>query len=221
MSTKFKTLRNNLIYELHDVAQSDYIDAELLVYGNKAVSYLSRKLAAMDARIAESATSVTYGTGTVSKNLPDGFIKFAANQYGTPRVFNLTNGTVAMSKADDADIDDWESETSADKGTPTTFYIRGNKLYVHPRGDKKYDIKYYHYTKQTVSSTGGYVPWDGQFDEAIESFIISKCRNRSENVGAAQNDGAEFSELDRAAFETVFGRDGFEIGFSDGFNWGD
>ena len=219
MATEYKTLKTNMLYELHDTSQKDYVDAELLVYGNTAVSYLSRKLAAMDAKIAESATSVTYGTGTVSKALPDNFIKMAANKYGKHRVFNLTNGTSPMGKADEDAIDGWEAETSANSGAPTEWYIRGNRLYVHPRGDKKYDIKYYHYVKQVISSTGGPVPWDGQFDEAIEKFVISKCRDRSENVGAAQRDGMEYAELDRAAMETVFGRDGFEIGFDDGFSW--
>ena len=220
MSTSFKTTRANVLFELHDTAGNDYSANELYAYGNKALSYLSRKLASMDAKIAELATSVTYGTGTVSKDLPDNFIKMSTTKYGQPRIFNLTNGTMSMSRADDEDIDDWESETAVDNGTPNQFYIRANKLYLHPRPKIKSDIKYYHFTKQIVSSTGGAVPWNGQFDEAIESFIISKCRNRSENVGAAQSDGAEFTELDRAAFETVFGRDGFEMGFEDGFNWG-
>lgn len=214
----FATLRTNLLYDLKDTSQGNYVDAELLVYANRGLRYLSKELARLNAGIAATGTSITYGTGTVSKNLPSGFIKFFNNDEGKARIFNQTEDDMQMGLADPQEVDDWESETAADTGVPDEFYVRGNDLYVHPRGDAKYDIKYYYFPTAAISTTADTVPWNGQFDDALERYIVAKCRSRSEQTGYRDEDRAEFEILKAAAYEAVFGRDGYEMNFDD--SWG-
>jgi hypothetical protein len=189
-----------------------------LVYANRGLRYLSKELARINAGIAVTATSITYGTGTTYKSLPTGFIKFSDNDEGKARVFNQTEDDVRMDKADPQEVDDWESETAADTGAPSKFYLTGNSLYVHPRGNKKYDIKYYYFPTQSIATASDTIPWNGQFDDALERYVVAKCRSRSEMKGYQTEDRAEFEILRAAACEVVYGRDGYEMNFDD--NWG-
>ena len=212
------TLKQEILREeLQDEGQFNYLDPEVWGYFNKALDVLSREIAKFQHSIGLLDTTLTYSIGDYSESLPTGFLKLAKHK-GEHRVFNVTNNSSRMNQASAGEVDGYEVETASDKGTPSVFYFQGNNLLIHPRPEVETTVKLYYFGVETISGDADTVPWNGIFDRAIKSFVVSECRLRSEMVEFFQVDQLRYQALRRAAHGIMLARDGgFEASPAQGF----
>lgn len=207
------------------ISQQNYFDNELWDYYNKAIESLSKEFAKINSKLdlqntTLAFTALTYSDLTSLAALSPGFLSIAKNDKGEDRVFNVTNSYARMSKADESDIDGWESEDDSDDGTPGEFYLRGLNFYIHPRPTVNTSVKIYYNPLRTITNDSSTMPWNSLFDSAIERFVIAMCRMRSELIGYNPSlDIGIYDNLRKDAMDIIYQREGLEFNFAPGFGW--
>jgi hypothetical protein len=215
------TSKTNILYQLSDISQNNYVDAEIWIQFNKALSFISKELAKMDSKLAiANATAVISASGNYA-SLNSSFLAFAVNEKGQHKVFNQTNGYSQMTQAKESDVDLWEQETSADTGTPDEFYLRGLTLYIHPWALVDTTVKYYYHPIKSIVNDASAMPWDGIFNDAIEHFVILALRMRDERLNMVQLDSFLFDVLKKDVMDILYKREGFGMNFAPGAGWND
>lgn len=208
------------------IVQTNYFDNELWDYFNKAIEILSIELAKLHSRLDIQNTTITFAAAAYSDTtsisaLSPAFLSLARNEKGQDRIFNITaSGKPLMVQADESSVDDWEDETASDDGTPTKYYMRGNSLYIHPRPNVETQIKLYYNPLRTITNDSSTVPWNGLFDSAIEFYVITRCRMRSElmNYNPAL-DMSMTEQMRKMTWDIIFQREGFKMRWGSGFGW--
>jgi hypothetical protein len=206
---------------LQDQNKTNYQVPELSQYFNLAISYLSKELAKWGSRIGVSNSTLVYGVGIYSLALPSDFLALSTNENGEHRVFNATNGYARLGRGQPSDLDDWESETAANTGTPSTFVIDGVNMVIHPRAKVSTTVKFYYHPLKTIVDDSSTMPWSDWFNDPIEQFVTRQCRLRSEMTGMFQIDMMDYERLSVACKALLMLRENNlpSIGFASNFGW--
>jgi hypothetical protein len=224
---------SNIRYLVQDIGSlKNYSDAELYVYFNRAIEFLSKELALKGKTFGVTEATQNLTAGSYEITLPSDFLALATDDEGHKRVFVKEytdvsyNFTVSrLEEASVADMDDWlDDMTTSDRGAPTSFIQYGEKFYVHPVADTPilsiYVIIYYYHPLKSIIDSSSLMPWSGMFDHAIESFVVRCCHQRSEMGGAINLDQMDFNVLRNAANDILNVRDGaFKIRPASNFGW--
>jgi hypothetical protein len=218
VGTSITKIRGSL---LQDQASNNYSDAEMYIFYNNAIEYLSQELAKWQHRIGATSTTLTYTAGDYSEALPTGFLALATNEKGEYRVFNASNNYDRVGMAEVSDLDDWEAEDSGDTGTVDEFIIDGANMIVHPRPLASTSIKLYYHPLASITDTSTTMPWSSWFDAAIEQFVVRQCHLRSEMGGILQIDVADYQRLSEQAMAILKLRESTAplIRFAPGVGW--
>jgi hypothetical protein len=232
MSTTVGTSKANvqrILLEMDSVGaikQQNYYDNELWQYYNEALKSLSVELMKWNSKLdVQNSTAVfladAYEDTTTLGALSVPFLSFALNEKSKPKVFNISQADYPrMSKAEESEIDTWENETSADSGIPDKFYLRGLKLYIHPRAKDSTTVKFYYNPLRQIVNDSSTMPWDDLFNGAIENFVIARSRMRAELASYSPSlDVTLHDNLRKAAWDVIYQREGFNLNFDDGCGW--
>jgi hypothetical protein len=215
------TLKTRVLYDLSDISQHNYVDAEIWIQFNKGLNFVSKELSKFDSKVGVTDTTLTIAASGNSTSLNAAFLNFAVNEKSEPKVFNVTAGYPRMTQAKESDIDYWEQQTSVDTGTPSEFYLRGLTFYVHPWALIETTIKYYYHPIKTIVNDASTMPWDGLFDEAIAQFVVMALRMRDERLNMTQLDSFLFDVLKKDVMDILFKREGFTMNMAPGAGWND
>jgi len=213
------TLKTRVLYDLSDISQNNYVDAEIWIQFNKGLNFISKELAKFDSKVGVDNTTLTIAASGNSASLNAAFLNFVVNEKSEPKVFNATNDYSQMTQAKESDVDLWEQEDSTDTGTPSEFYLRGLTFYVHPWADVETTVKYHYHPIKTITNDASTMPWDGLFDEAVAHFVVLALRTRDERLNMVQMDSFLFDVLKRDVMDILFKREGFTMNFADGAGW--
>lgn len=213
------TSKTKVLYELSDIDQNNYVDAEIWIQYNKALSFISKELANLDLKMGVTNTTATIAASGNSASLNSAFIAFANNEKGNPKIFNSTENYLQMTQAKESEVDEWETETSADTGVPDKFYLRGLTLYVHPWALVETTIKYHYHPMKSITNDNSTMPWDDIFNDAIEHYIVLALRMRDERLNMVQLDSFLFDVLKKDVLNIIFKREGFTMNIASGFGW--
>jgi hypothetical protein len=213
------TLKTNILYSLSDISQNNYVDAEIWILFNKALSFISKELAKQDAKMGITNTTATIAASGNSASLNSSFLAFAINENGEEKIFNATNDYARLTRALESDVDSWEKEDSTDTGKPDAYYLRGLTLYVHPWALVETTIKYHYHPLKTIVNDASTMPWDSIFDEAVEQFVLLALRTRDERLNMVQFDSFLFDALKKDVLNILYKREGFSMKIAPGFGW--
>lgn len=209
-----------LRYQLQDLRTTkNYSNEELYGYYNIGMMYISHELARIAARFDISTDTLSYAEHAYSADLESDFLSLSYNEKGEPRVFNVTNDYARMTEASFDEMDDWESETNADDGTPNRFLINNGTMIINPRADAAMQVKYYYHALQSITDGNDDMPWDDKFNFPLEAFVARYCHLRSEMGPAMQTEQADFSMLKSAITNLSFRRHRLQLVPAASFGW--
>ena len=209
-----------------NISQQNYFDNELWQYFNEGMRAISIELMKWNSKLDLQNTTLTYAinafadtTSLAALAIP--FLSVALDEKSRPKVFNATESAYPrMTRASESDIDSWESEDNSDSGTPDQFYLRGLNFYIHPRAKVETNVKIYYNPLRQIVNDASTMPWNDLFNNALEIYVVSRCRMRSELAGYnPQLDMVITENLRKSAWDVVYQREGFRMNFDEGCGW--
>jgi len=219
-------MKAQALIDLRDAYQTNYGDGELLSYTNRILDAISEEISRWNGEIGLLTSDLSFSSASNDyyKDLPADFIDYASDESGRPRVFaratvsGVTKST-RLYLAPASEVDAYEAETSDNTGTPSKFYLRSDRVYLHPRPADDLVVRLFFFGYESISTDADVLPWGGRFNEAIRAAVVAQARRRSEMWGHQLLDLAEIKQEMARVKRRVLGRRGFRMGFASGQGW--
>jgi hypothetical protein len=181
-------------FDLRDSSSTQYTDAELLDYLNRALVQLYASLGSVHSDwVYTEDTSKTLATGDNSVTTP--------TDIGA--VLSLWIGSDEILKKDTPYIY-YKRRYITATGQPYYFAHKDSTFIFERAADADYSLAIYYNKKRTVLGSGDTMPFDDDFNQPVRQAIVLIAKNRNEYDVAG--DGALFDFFLDAAFTYVISR---------------
>ena len=160
----------------------DISDADVTVFINEGYNDLS-SLFEWPWLQAQATATITADTAAVTP--PSGWAKIRAV------MLDGESGRLRQIQ----DIKAWERwGDDVPSGTPETYYMFGETLYVQPIPTANTDLRIYYTTTPTLLSAGADLPeWDAQFHTVLADFALKRVWEREEDLTKARSHEAAYN----------------------------
>lgn len=168
--TALSSLITSARYDLRDTGSTEYTDAELIDYYNRAQIELYSVLQSLKSDwVHESDTSITLEEDGNSVDVPSDFATVRSIWIDDDRILQK-----------DVDYIYYKRELISDEGQPDYFAIKAAEFIFERTADQDYSLTVYYNKKSTTLVTADTLPFSDEFNQPLRQAIVLQAKSRNE-----------------------------------------
>lgn len=179
-------------YDLRDTDSTQYVDAELVVYANRARVQLDAALGSINSEWVSATGTLSLSSGDNYVALPSDFASDRSIWYGSNRMQKKSVGWIVAERL------------SSSSGLPYYWAVNGLNVLFERDADTDYSFTIHYNSKQPAWTTASTMPYNDEFNDSIAMMIAFQAKSRNE-LGAA-TEASMFNYLRDAALQKAVRR---------------
>ena len=197
-TTTVDDIIDSVKYDLKDYGAKEYDVTQMLHYLKRVIKILDRVLIGFQSDQTLTETDVTLSAGDNSVSVPTDY---------TINIRELWNSdNTRLTKKSHMDLYDCRMRRNGDTGEPVYWSHIQNKIEFEIAADADYTFTVYHDDESAVVAIGGFMPYNGQYNEYCREALAMMAKAKKNNK-MDQTDAVYLNLFRDIVFQDIINRE--------------